>query len=442
MHKNLFGTDGIRAAFGTSPLTGTELQKLGYVIGLWLKEKYGINEPIIIGYDTRRSCAIINANLQSGLLLHNISIIDAGVLPTPALSALLFYNKKKFSCGIMISASHNSWHDNGIKIFLSNGEKLPASDEQRISELFWQPNLPATNITEIGYTQTSNLSRSYEKIIHEHFKLLKINPAKKIVLDCANGATFKIAPHIFKQLGFKVIAIADEPTGYNINEKCGALYPENLREAVLYHKADIGFAFDGDGDRLVGVNKFGEIKDGDDILALLAQHPNYQHMPAIVGTSMNNMGLSSYLAHQQKKLLRTDVGDKNVTQKLIEQNLLLGGEPSGHIIMRDYLPSGDGIATALKIIETINDIGNWEMQTFKKFSQVHASIPILVKKDLLQEPLYSIIIKSKEDLMDGQLVIRYSGTEPILRIMVEADDYQKASTICHELTYKLKCQLG
>jgi phosphoglucosamine mutase len=259
-----------------------------------------------------------------------------------------------------------------------------------------------------------------------------------IVVDAAHGATYRTAPRIFKKLGAQVIMIHNKPNGYNINEACGAVHPESLQQAVIVHGADIGFAFDGDGDRITAVNALGEIKNGDDILALLSEHPAYKQCTTIVGTIMSNCGLEQFLQKQQKNLIRTPVGDKYIAQKLIEEQVMLGGEPSGHIICNDILSTGDGVLAALRVVESMLFNNNPLLTTFTKYPSMLTSIATEHKPDLTQEPYAIIIRDAQQALPHGRIIVRYSGTEPVLRVMVEAATHELVEHHANSLTLQLK----
>ena len=264
---------------------------------------------------------------------------------------------------------------------------------------------------------------------------------KKIVLDCANGATSYVAPAIFNALGAHTIILNDQPNGTNINNQCGALHPQHLQQAVIEHAADIGFAFDGDGDRVIAVNNRGEIKDGDDLLALLSLHPEYSKYHTVVGTIMANQGLEDYLQSKGKLLLRTKVGDKYIAQEIEAYKLMVGGEQSGHIILNDYLPTGDGIFAALRTCHAISITNNWAMKTFTKYPQILVNLNVSSKKDLSTSPLSDIIEATKTKIGSGRILVRYSGTEPVLRIMAEAQDHKTAqdavNSLCQQLLHLL-----
>ena len=264
---------------------------------------------------------------------------------------------------------------------------------------------------------------------------------KKIVLDVAHGATYRVAEQIFNALGAQTIIINNTPNGTNINHHCGALSPALLQEAVVLSCADAGFAFDGDGDRVIAVNRHGVIKDGDDILALLLQHPAYVHLTTVVGTLMTNCGFETYLTTHNKNLVRTAVGDKFVIEKLEQLNTILGGEQSGHIILKDIINTGDGILVALRVLESLLHSGNWDMETFIKYPQVLINVPVQTKKDLNSSPLYDIISTAQAKLTSGRLLVRFSGTESLLRVMVEAASLEGAHAIGLDVAQQLESLL-
>lgn len=437
---SLFGTDGIRTRVGNYPLDSITLPRIGDAFARFALQKYGPKTKILLGTDTRISCAFIKSALKMGLLRHDIELYDAQVLPTPAVHALV-HGGNQFALGIIISASHNPYQDNGIKIVDSITGKLSPEDEQLLSQLMQEeqqePSYDALGTEHIYLTAADE----YAQKILTHF-----NPrclvGKKVVLDCAHGATAAIAPTIFEQLGADVITINNRPNGKNINDHCGAVYPQPLQKAVLEHTADIGCAFDGDGDRITVVSKDGAIKDGDAILSLLLDHPNYASQNALVGTVMTNQGLEQLLVNRGKHLVRTPVGDKYIAHALHEQNLLLGGEPSGHIIMRDYLSSSDGIFAALRVIQVMLHTGNNALQTFTPFPNILINLPVAQKKELSASPCAELIAATKAQLPHGRLIVRYSGTENLLRIFVEDQDKHKAHILGEALAHQLQKELS
>lgn len=439
MSHLLFGSEGIRSLIGTFPMTIEALPRLGAAIARWSIEKNHGNSYILIAHDTRSSCHFIKAALKSGLLLYDTKLFDALALPTPA-ACLLTRTNKAFSCCIIISAPNHQYNYNGITILDSQGSKITIQDEQCITNYFNDTHLNTLSHDHLGDSYRAlNPGEPYVDEFLNHFEPLFLK-GKTILLDCAHGATSSLAPHIFRCFGAHVIAINDRPDGTNINKNCGVHHSRALQEAVLHHKVDAAFTFDGDGSRVIAVNRHGKIKDGDDILALLVDHPAYQHTNAIVGTTFSNEGLAKFLNINGKKLIRTDVGQTFVSQELKLHKLPLGGEPSGHIIISNYLDSSDGIYAALAVLETIKITNNWDMTTFDHIPQVFVNIPITHRKDLNKEPLAQAIAESNNALPEGRFIVRYSGNEPCLRILVEAPDKAKAEFACNKLAHRLRLE--
>lgn len=437
--NNLFGTDGIRNLVGNYPFTSEDLPKLGKALAAWIIEKYGPNCKILVAQDTRQSCAWVKASLKSGLLLYPITIVDAQILPTPGIFHLIKADSN-YSCGIVISASHNPYFDNGIKIIDSKTGKLNKDDENRILELISQNQLPIdyNNMgTEVNLTTAQDLYiNSVVSLFNKQFL-----QNKKIVLDLAHGATYQVAQKIFELLGAKTIVINNNPDGYNINKDCGSLHLKQLQQIVIQNKADAGFAFDGDGDRVVAINRAGLIKDGDDILSILSDHPDYTQINSLVGTILTNKGLESYLNNKNKKLIRTAVGDKHIVEALNTNNLLLGGEQSGHLILKNILNTGDGILTALKVLQALELSGNWDMKTFEKYPQFNLNIPVKIKKNLQESPFVELIDEAIKKLNNGRIIVRYSGTEYCLRILAEDTNIDQAKLTVNSLAEKLQLYL-
>ena len=441
MKCTFFGTDGVRARVGSTPFNRLQLSQFAQALAQWARAKYGTRARILIAQDTRTSCDWINTTVSSALLLHNIQVYNARVLPTPAVGALLHYTDQ-FDCGIIISASHNPHTDNGIKIVDAKNGKLTTADEHEIEQLFNQNIQMPINYLHLGtHHQFIDAEQQYRTLVQRHFKTNFLNGIT-MILDCAHGATCATAPTLFKSFGATVITINNKPNGSNINHDCGALHPKQLAEQVRKHNAHIGFAFDGDGDRVVAVNKDSIIKNGDDILALLSTHPLYERQKIIVGTIMSNQGFASFLEQNNKTLIRTPVGDKYVSTALKQHNALLGGEQSGHIIMRDYLPTGDGMVTALRIAETMIINNNWSFETFIRFPQILINVPVGYKHNLETEPFSQLIAQHKRHLENGRLVVRYSGTESVLRVMVEDVNAKHAQDVGSALAHILQKELS
>jgi len=437
-----FGTDGIRAHADGFPFTPKALNALGVAIARWALDKYNKKTPgVLIGHDTRLSCPRIKNDLIAGLAQFPLDIVDGQVLPTPAVYQLIRDNSR-FDFGIVISASHNPYYDNGIKLFDAKMTKISKEDEGVIEAYFEKMHnqelllgsSPRGNALDVMWREAPKI---YQDKVASYFPP-NFLAGIKIVLDCANGATAKIAPALFKQLGAEVIAIANNPTGTNINEKCGSTHPEVLQARVVQEHAHIGFAFDGDGDRLMVVSKSGILKNGDDVLFLLLSLAEYAATKTIVGTVMSNQGLEQTLVQVNKKLLRTQVGDKYVAQALVANNLPLGGEVSGHTIIQNYMPTSDGIFVALKVLQAVIATNNWQLKTFDAYPQVLLNIPIAQKKDLSLPPLSIIITTYEKKIPAGRILVRYSGTEKILRVMTEAQSYELAHSVAQELAQELQ----
>ncbi len=431
--QNLFGTDGIRARVGQSPLTPHELVTFGATLGAWICSKQ-TSPQILIAHDTRHSAPLVKACLKAGLLQNPVDIYDGGVVPTPALFHQIVDGP--YDYGIMITASHNPYQDNGIKIITKKDGKLTEIDEQELNALY-ASNQATPSYEHLGTDQKApDATAEYLAVLRLYFPEQFLRGIT-LVLDCAQGAYTSIAPVFLEELGAHIIPLAVTPNGKNINKNCGSLYPQQLQEAVIAHSAHAGFAFDGDGDRLVAVTKNGICKDGDELLSFLLNHPTYQQESAIVGTILSNEGLATHLEKQGKILYRTPVGDKNVIQKMKDCGALIGGEPSGHLILRDFTDTADGLFTLLRIAQAAHFLTDWNFTSFKKFPQVTLNVPITCKKDLTCTPYATIIATHQAELSEGRVIVRYSGTEPLLRIMVEASDQEKAYSVGNQLSHQL-----
>lgn len=433
---NLFGTDGIRVPMGTYPLTSEALPKLGGALAQWALNKYGPHATFLIASDTRASCDTIKNALCSAFSFYGIPVYDAGIVPTPAVFHRIAQDSR-ISCGLIISASHNKATDNGIKLVDSYEGKLTEVDEQAISSLVESPQYATQAISKTTCIPLLDAEELYCSRILSLFppSFLK---GVKLVIDCAHGATYRVAPTIFKALGADLTVINASPNGFNINDACGATFLSPLKQTVLNTKAFIGIAFDGDGDRFMGISSEGEELDGDDTLALLLTHPLYKDTSTLVSTVMANQGLEAHLKSVGKKLLRTPVGDKYILKALKEHALPLGGEPSGHTIISPLTNTGDGILVALKVLETVLITGNYRCKTFYKYPQITVNILIKEKKDLSKEPFASIITTSAAQLPKGRLLVRYSGTESLLRLMAEDEDKDRCLSVVNALASSLK----
>ena len=436
--RSLFGTDGIRARVGQEPLAERGLVRLGMAIGAWAQEK-SVRPAILIAGDPRASSPWVTTLLKGGLLQYPLVVRDAGVLPTPAVCALV-KNDETFCAGVVISASHNPHYDNGIKLFAADGEKIGERDEEQITD--WYDQAEQCSHERFGSCEPlTRADRTYAACVTANFGSGSLD-GTRVVLDCANGAMSRIAPRLFRSFGARVHAVCSRPNGININEDCGSTRPERLCKAVVQRGADIGFAFDGDGDRIVAVNRHGQVRDGDDILALLLTHRLYQRQPAVVGTVLSNYGLERMVTARGMNFYRAQVGDRSVAAELRARDLLLGGEQSGHVLLRDHLPSGDGLFAALRVAQAVRETGNDDMITFDRVPQVLVSVSIARRMDLAREPLASIIERGKVVVADGRVLVRYSGTQNLLRVMVEHEDRTHADRVVSQLSDELQRALS
>ena len=431
-----FGTDGIRGKFGELPITPEFALKLGFAAGKVLKKHTKKNKPIVVlGKDTRLSGYILEAALQAGLNAAGVYVHLLGPLPTPAIAHLT--RALHASLGIVISASHNPYFDNGIKFFSGEGKKLPDALQEEINQELQQ---------ELKIDDTANLGKSvrvkdangrYIEFCKSTFPYhLDLNDLT-IVVDCANGAAYNVGPAVFRELGAKVIAIHNEPNGLNINENCGSTHPESLQKAVLEHQADLGVAFDGDADRVILVDSQGKQIDGDHILYILATQGSKK--PAgIVGTLMSNMALELALEKAQVPLLRANVGDRYVLQGLEENGWVIGGEPSGHILTLDKSTTGDAIIAALQVLTVMvekNKALHELVADFKLLPNVLENVRLANMFDPYTVPaLVEEFDRATEQLKGrGRLLIRKSGTEPVIRVMVEGDDLAEVKAMAKDL---------
>ena len=431
-----FGTDGIRGKFGELPITPEFALKLGFAAGKVLKKMSNRKKPIVVlGKDTRLSGYILESALQAGLNAAGVYVHLLGPLPTPAIAHLT--RALHASLGIVISASHNPYYDNGIKFFSSEGKKLPDDVQEAINQELEK---------ELKIEDTANLGKSVrvkaangsyiefcKSTFPYHFDLSNL----KIVVDCANGAAYNVGPAVFKELGAKIVALYNEPDGLNINEQCGSTHPEKLQKAVLHHHADLGIAFDGDADRVILVDQRGELVDGDSILYILATQAS--HKPAgIVGTVMSNMALELALEKAQVPFVRASVGDRYVLQALDEKGWVIGGEPSGHILTLDKSTTGDAIIAALQVLTVMVEQKKALHELVADFHLL-PNVLVNVRLEAMFDPyavpaLVAEFEKAEAQLKGrGRLLIRKSGTEPVIRVMVEGDDLQEVTALANHL---------
>jgi len=425
MQKKYFGTDGIRALSNSPKLNGLTMMRLGMSLGkLFTNGEH--KHRVVIGKDTRLSGYAIEQSITSGLLSMGLDVLLLGPIPTPGVAMLA--KSMRADLGIMISASHNSYLDNGIKIFDKNGNKLSDETELEIERLM------DSSIEEyLASPEKMGRAKRLEDANARYIEFQKNTFPKKInleglkiVLDCANGAAYKSAPIILWELGAEVIAIGVNPNGLNINHECGSTHPENMAKKVVEEKASLGICLDGDGDRIIICDEKGKIIDGDQILALLALHwKKYDQLSsnAIVATSMSNLGLENILSKNNIKLHRANVGDRYVKEMMLDINANIGGEQSGHIILRDFISTGDGMITALQVLRIIiekNQLSSDILNVFDPVPQKLLNFNIADGSILKENKTIKMIDNCKSMLgSEGRIFARMSGTESLLRVMIE-----------------------
>ncbi len=437
MKKKYFGTDGIRGKVGQSPITADWCVHLGWAIGRYFLDRSN-EAKILIGKDTRISGYMLESALQSGLISAGASVELLGPMPTPGIA----YLTREFEAdgAIVISASHNPYEDNGIKIFDEKGEKLQDSDELVIEGLLAQP-IKTVPAAELGKANRAPVAQErYSGFCAGHVASLLAIKELKVVVDCANGATYQVAPLVFSKLGLNPIFVACAPDGLNINKDCGSTNLRFLRETVAQQKADIGIAFDGDGDRVCLVDRQGRLIDGDDILYLLAIDllDKGEDFGGVVGTHMTNMAFELAFREKGIPFFRADVGDRNVMRAMKERGWLLGGEGSGHILNLKKTNTGDGLITALQILEIINrgkknlaEMGN----AVSKYPQSLRNIRCEDPESLLANHTFCEEIRNCTERLGekGRILVRKSGTEPLVRIMVEGQNRKEIESIGEHL---------
>ena len=437
MKKRYFGTDGIRGPVGGDVMNPVFILTLGRAIGAVLCENTAEKPVVYIGRDTRVSGETLQSELQAGLLTAGCEVVLLGVLPTPAIAYLT--KKNHAAAGVVISASHNVYSDNGIKMIGSDGFKLSDAWELAIERCLCRDAINRVSTGRVSTAMQDDVAvTQYIQHCTQLFSSLNLSD-KKIVLDCANGATSFVAPTIFNMLGADVILIHANPNGTNINDHCGATNVSDLQQKVLQEKADAGLAFDGDGDRLIMVDHQGERVDCDEILCILAMHTKQK---AVVGTLMSNLGLEKAVKARGMQFERAQVGDRYVLAKLQENHWRLGGEGSGHIVNLDYATTGDGILTGLQILQAMQ-ISQQSLyalkQGMKKRPQVLINVPV---KDVSQFSMMHELKMAAEQLQihmgeAGRVLLRASGTESCIRVMVECDDEISARTHAETLASRV-----
>lgn len=425
-----FGTDGIRGRVNRPPMTPENVLRIGMAVARILRKEHGRN-LIIIGKDTRLSGYMIESALTSGICSMGMNVILTGPIPTPGIAFLI--RALRVDAGIVISASHNSFEDNGIKIFSSDGFKLPDELEKRIEDLVLEEGTAHKRppASEIGKAvRLEDATGRYIEYIKSTVPRGSTLEGIKVVVDCANGAAYKVTPWVLRELGAEVITINDKPDGININADCGSLHMEGVSSAVRSHKADAGIAHDGDADRTLMCDEKGRLVDGDLMLGIWALQMKKEGRlkgDTVVSTVMANLGLEHFLSHNCIKLIRTKVGDRFVAEKMLEGGYVLGGEQSGHIICFECNTTGDGPITALHMLHTMKTEGlslSRLAAGISLYPQTLINVPVEKKSDIKSFPEITDIIREAEERLDGKgrVLVRPSGTEQKIRVMVEAGD--------------------
>ena len=428
MSKKYFGTDGVRGLTNAFPLTAETALRLGKAAGRYFSRRSG-RHSVVIGKDTRLSGYMIESALVAGFTSVGMDVFQFGPLPTPAVSQMT--RSLRADLGVMITASHNPYHDNGIKLFGPDGKKLDDATELEIETRMdrdLSENLAAPS--ELGRAKRIDDAQArYVEIVKSTFPKDQRLSGLRIVVDCANGAAYKVAPTVLWELGADIIPIGVEPNGFNVNQDCGSTAPSKLSEQVTKYRADLGIALDGDGDRVILCDEKGRVIDGDQILGLLARHWSHNGelaQPAIAATVMSNLGLERFLADLDIKLERTKVGDRYVAERMQATGINLGGEASGHILTPGFAPTGDGLIAALQVLRVLIEHDKPASQVFNVFEPAPQLLEnVRIKKGA--RPLEAEGVKAKLEQAEeklsgiGRLVVRPSGTEPLIRVMAEGD---------------------
>ena len=427
MKNKYFGTDGIRGTVNQGNITGEKFFKFGLASGTYFKNQKKTKQVAIIAKDTRLSGYTLEPALVSGLVSGGMHVFTLGPLPTNGLAMLT--KSMKANMGIMITASHNPFYDNGLKLFGPDGMKLSDKIEKKIEKL-----IDAKNTKQLTNPKLLGRVKRLENGNDKYIRILKTNfpnnfnlKGTKIVLDCANGACYKAAPKLLTELGAKVISIGVKPNGLNINEKCGSTYPSKIKLAVKKYKAHVGIAFDGDADRVIMCDENSKIIDGDQIIAMLAKRWKSKKIlkGGVIGTLMSNYGLEKFLKKEKIKFSRSKVGDRYVKEKMKKFNFNLGGEQSGHIILGKFATTGDGLLVALEVLFSLRK-GKKASKLLNVFKTLPQTLEnVLVKdKEIISKSKCKIAIKKANKLMNqkGRILVRKSGTEPKIRIMAESYD--------------------
>lgn len=447
MSKKYFGTDGIRGTANQGKVTAEMVLKVGLAAGKYFRRGGDRRHSVVIGKDTRLSGYMIEPALTAGFTAAGMDVFLFGPLPTPAVAMMT--RSLRADLGVMITASHNPYHDNGLKLFGPDGRKLSDAAENAIEKLMdedYDQGLAAPD--ELGRTKRIDDAQArYVEICKATFPRRRRLNGLRIVVDCANGASYKVAPAALWELGAEVIPIGVSPNGFNVNLGCGSTHPEKMCEAVQDQDADIGIAFDGDADRLIICDEKGQVIDGDQILALLADS-FYENgdltRPGIVATVMSNLGLERYLKAKDLELIRTSVGDRHVAAHMREHGYNVGGEQSGHILMTDYATTGDGLIAALQVLGALvraDKPASELLHRFEPVPQILNNVKYFGASPLERDDVKAAIKDAESDLKGkGRLLVRMSGTEPLVRVMAEGDDPALVKQVTDDLAKLIAAQ--
>jgi|MudIll2142460700_1097286.scaffolds.fasta_scaffold15593_4 phosphoglucosamine mutase len=448
--RKLFGTDGVRGVANQDPMTSEMAQRIGRAAAHIFRDS-SRRHRVVIGKDTRLSGYMIESALTSGLCSMGIDVLLVGPVPTPGIAFLT--RSLRADAGVVISASHNPYEDNGIKFFGRDGFKLPDALESKMEDLIFSGAIDAIRPTaaEIGKAlRIDDAIGRYNEYAKSSFPRGLDLAGLKVVVDSANGAAYKIGPRVLLELGAEVISLYNQPNGMNINQGCGALYPEVISRAVVANKADLGIAFDGDADRVILCDENGKVVDGDATMAICALHLLRQGRlkhNTLVATVMSNLGLELALRAAGGRLLRAAVGDRYVMEMMLEGGYNLGGEQSGHLIFLDHNTTGDGLITALQVLAIMKQDGKPLSELaacMRTYPQVLVNVRVKEKRDLASVPEIAASIAEVEKKLQGtgRLLIRYSGTEPKLRIMLEGEDESVIARYAEELAELVRTRLA
>jgi len=448
--RPLFGTDGVRGTANVEPMTSETVMRLGRAMAYVFKRGHR-RHKIIIGKDTRLSGYMLESALTSGICSMGVDVLLVGPLPTPGIAFLT--RSMRADAGVVISASHNPFQDNGIKLFADTGFKLPDEVEREIERLVLDDDIDhlRPTATEVGKAfRIDDALGRYNVFVKNTFPRHLTLDGLKVAIDCGHGAAYRVGPEVLAELGADVVAIGVEPNGENINHNCGALHPEGLVAAVRQSGAQLGVALDGDGDRAIFVDERGAVVDGDEILAMVGVDMHaHGRLPnnGVVATVMSNIGLDVALRERGIDLIRVQVGDRYVVEEMLRGGYTLGGEQSGHMVFLDHGTTGDGLVTALAVLALMVDSGKslGELRgVMRKFPQKLVNLAVRERRDLSSMPaVQQVIARVSKELGDrGRVLVRYSGTEPLIRVMVEGEDPPQVDAFVDEIAEALRQHLG